>query len=136
LTANVPDSLRFTATTMDGKAFEASTLAGKPAVFWFWAAWCPECKSDAPAVRDLQAAAADKVNVVGVGGLKSGSDAMKKFVADYRLTSFPQLADDQGAVWKRFEVPTQHYFVILDASGKVVQRGPLTIEQLRQAIGS
>jgi peroxiredoxin len=132
----VPDSLKFTATTVDGKAFDAASLAGKPAVFWFWAAWCPKCKGDAAGVRDLQAAVGGNVNIVGVAGLKSGSDAMRKFVADYGLTSFPQLADDKGEVWKRFEVPSQHYYVVLDASGRVVHRGPLSVDQLRKTIGA
>jgi len=134
--AAVPDTLKFVATTVDGQAFDAATLAGKPTVFWFWASWCPKCKGDAAAVRDLQATLAGKVNVVGVAGLKSGSDGMRRFVADYRLASFPQLADDQGAVWKRFEVPSQHYYVILDMSGKVIHRGPLTVDQLRRTVGA
>lgn len=29
--------LGFTASTVDGASFDASTLAGKPAVLWFWA---------------------------------------------------------------------------------------------------
>jgi len=132
----VPDTLKFTAITVDGKPFDAATLAGKPTVFWFWAAWCSNCKGDAAGVRDLQAAVAANVNVVGVAGLKSGSDGMRKFVADYRLTSFPQLADDKGEVWKRFEVPSQHYYVVLDASGRVVHRGPLSVDQLRKTIGA
>jgi peroxiredoxin len=132
----VPDSLKFTATTVDGKAFDAASLAGKPAVFWFWAAWCPRCKADATALRDLQAMTEGRVNVVGVAGLKSGSEGMQKFVTDYGLVSFPQLADDKGEVWKRFEVPSQHYYVVLDPSGKVVHRGPLTIDQLRKTIGA
>ncbi|MDH2393959.1 redoxin family protein, partial [Streptomyces sp. HNM0663] len=32
---------------MDGKPFDAKTLAGKPAVLWFWAPWCPTCKGQA-----------------------------------------------------------------------------------------
>jgi len=132
----VPDTLKFVATTVDGKAFDASSLVGKPTVFWFWAAWCPKCKGDAAAVRDLQTAVASRVNVVGVGGLGSGSDGMRMFVGDFKLNRFPQIADDQGAVWKRFAVPSQHYYVILDESGKVVHRGPLTVDQLRQTIGA
>jgi peroxiredoxin len=134
-TAAVPELLRFTATTVDGKAFDGASLAGKPAVFWFWAAWCPKCKGDAAAVRDTQKALAGKVNVVGVAGLGSGADGMRSFVASHELTGFPQLADDQGTVWKRFEVPSQHYYVILDASGKVIHRGPLTVDQLKQRVG-
>ncbi|MFV0132387.1 hypothetical protein ACLGIH_03845 [Streptomyces sp. HMX87] len=37
--AKVPESLNFTATTVDGKPFDAKTLAGNPTVLWFWAPW-------------------------------------------------------------------------------------------------
>jgi hypothetical protein len=33
----VPDQLKFTAGTMDGGEFSGESLAGKPAVLWFWA---------------------------------------------------------------------------------------------------
>jgi thiol-disulfide isomerase/thioredoxin len=33
--------LRFDAKTVDGKDFSGQSLAGKPAVLWFWAPWCP-----------------------------------------------------------------------------------------------
>lgn len=134
--APVPEILKFTATTWDGKAFDAKNLVGKPAVFWFWAAWCPQCKGDATTIRELQKTAGSTINFVGVGGLGSGSDGMRLFVGEHKLTGFPQIADDQGAVWKRFEVPSQHYYVILDAAGKVVHRGPLTVDELRKKIGA
>ncbi|HCT76280.1 MAG TPA: redoxin [Micromonosporaceae bacterium] len=134
-TATVSETLRFSATTVDGKSFEGASLAGKPAVLWFWASWCPKCRGDAANVRDLQQQLTGKVNVVGVAGLGSGGDGMRKFVADYQLSGFPQLADDSGAVWKRFEVPSQHYAVVLDSTGKVVHRGPLNLTQLKQLVG-
>lgn len=130
----VPASLGFTATTVDGKPFDAATLAGKPAVLWFWAAWCPDCRADAPKVRELQQQYAGKVAIVGVGGLASGATAMNKFVADYNLSTFPQLADDTGSVWKRFLVPSQRYYVLLNKAGQVIYSGPLTPAQLGQKL--
>src|SRR5688572_618132 len=73
----VPELLAFKATTVDGKEFDGATLVGKPTVFWFWAAWCPKCKGDAAAVRDVAAAVSGKANVVGVAGLGSGDVGMK-----------------------------------------------------------
>lgn len=133
-TGETPQALRFTATAVDGSTFDAAVLAGRPAVLWFWAAWCPRCRGDAAEVRDLQQQYAGRVGVVGVAGLGSGATAMKKFVADYRLDGFPQLADDAGMVWKRFKVPSQHYYVVLDSSGKVAHAGPLTVAQLKQKV--
>jgi peroxiredoxin len=132
--AVVPQALRFTATTVNGKTFDGASLVGQPTVFWFWAAWCPKCRGDAAQIRDLQQQQAGKVNIVGVAGMGSGAAAMKNFVSDYHLDGFPQLADDAGAVWQRFSVPSQHYYVILDSSGQVVHTGPLTVSQLKQKI--
>ncbi|NGY62180.1 redoxin domain-containing protein, partial [Lentzea sp. NEAU-D13] len=39
----VPDQLKFTAKTVDGKDLNGADLAGKPVVLWFWAPWCPKC---------------------------------------------------------------------------------------------
>lgn len=129
-----PEILKFTATTVDGRSFDGASVAGKPTVFWFWAAWCPKCKGDADEIRELQKVVAGKVNVVGVAGLGSGEQGMKTFVSNYQLTGFPQLADDKGDVYKRFNVPSQHYYIVLDASGKEIHRGPLTVSQLRQKL--
>lgn len=134
-TPSVPEVLKFTATTVDGKSFDGSSVAGKPVVFWFWAAWCPKCRADAPAMRALQANLAGRMSVVGVAGLGSGDQGMKTFVSNYQLSGFPQLADDKGDVWKRFKVPSQHYYVVLDASGNELHRGSMTAAQLAQKLG-
>jgi thiol-disulfide isomerase/thioredoxin len=126
----VPESLRFTATTVDGKPFDAATLAGKPVVLWFWAAWCPRCRAAAPHLATAQAAYAGKVHVVGVAGLGSGQAAMAKFVSDTGIGAFAHLSDDQGTVWKKFGVTTQEYFVVIDSAGNVVHKGPLSRDEL------
>jgi peroxiredoxin len=132
--ATVPQTLTFTATTVDGKTFDAATLAGKPVVFWFWAAWCPRCRAAADDVAAVHRDFTGKVTVVGVAGLDSGEDAMRSFVSDRGIAGFTNLADDQGAVWRRFEVTTQEYYVLLDSAGKVVHKGPLTQGALRDRV--
>lgn len=128
----VPDSLKFSATTIDGKAFDAAELAGKPVVLWFWAAWCPKCRAKSAEVAAVHRDLAAAVNVVGVAGLGSGDAAMGRFATDTGITGFPNLADDKGEVWRRFGVTTQEYFVLIDKSGAVVHKGPLTGTELRQ----
>jgi peroxiredoxin len=129
--AAVADSLKFTATTIDGKPFDAAALAGKPVVLWFWAAWCPRCRAKAADVAAVQRNLT-WVQVVGVAGLGSGDAAMDRFAADTAITGFPNLADDKGEVWRKFGVTTQEYFVLIDKSGAVVYKGPLSGEDLRQ----
>jgi len=120
----VPQALQFTATTVDGKPFDAKSLAGKPAVLWFWAPWCPKCKAQAAETAKVAADHEGEVNVVGVAGLDKNA-AMKDFVADTGTDGFPQLADEKGEVWKRFEVTEQSRYVILDKDGETVYEGVL-----------
>ena len=49
----------FTGTTLEGASFDSSTLAGKPAVLWFWAPWCTVCRAEAPDVATVAAQFAD-----------------------------------------------------------------------------
>lgn len=122
--AQVPKVLNFSATTVDGKPFDAKTLAGKPTVLWFWAPWCPTCKGQAAATAKLAADHRGKANVVGVAGLDKNA-AMRAFVSDTGTDSFPHLSDEKGEVWKRFEITQQSVYVILDRTGKTVFKGVL-----------
>jgi peroxiredoxin len=134
--ASVPTTLQFTARTVDGQQFDGATLAGKPAVLWFWASWCPRCRAAAGEVAAVQRENAARVNVVGVAGLRSGEESMREFVREQGIDGFPNLADDAGEVWRRFGVTTQEYFVLLDRAGKVVHSGPLSSQDLRQRVAT
>ncbi|MCX4582380.1 redoxin family protein [Streptomyces sp. NBC_01481] len=122
--AEVPELLKFTGTTVDGKPFDAKTLAGKPTVLWFWAPWCPKCKAQAAETAKVAADYAGRANVVGVAGLDKNA-AMKAFVSDTKTDAFPHLSDENGDVWKRFKVTEQSRYVILDKDGKTVYEGVL-----------
>ncbi|WP_432043357.1 redoxin family protein [Streptomyces cadmiisoli] len=120
----VPEALRFTGTTVDGKPFDAKTLAGKPVVLWFWAPWCPKCRAQAAETADVAADYQGKANVLGVAGLDKNA-AMTDFVSQTGTGSFPHLSDEEGEVWKRFGVTEQSRYVILDRDGKTVYEGVL-----------
>jgi thiol-disulfide isomerase/thioredoxin len=121
-TASADGSYDFTAATLDGATFDGRSLTGKPAVLWFWAPWCPTCLGQAKQVNALAADYAGKATVVGVAGLGTVPE-MRDFVGLAKLSGFPQLADEQGVVWKRFEMTAQSTFVVLDAEGAVTARG-------------
>jgi len=56
---------------------------------------------------------------VGVAWFGS-DDAFEGFVDKHGLT-FPQVSDDPGDVFARFDVPSQPALVIIDAAGNVQQ---------------
>ena len=119
----------FTVATLDGATFDGHSLAGRPAVLWFWAPWCPTCLGQAKQVNGLAADYAGKATVVGVAGLGAVPE-MHEFVDLARLSGFPQLADEQGVVWKRFGITAQSTFVVLDAEGTVTASGHLDPAEL------
>jgi len=117
--------LDFSAATTEGRPFDGSTLAGKDVVLWFWAAWCTECRREAPSVSAVQAATGDQVSFVGIAGLGE-VDEMRMFVDDYHVDAFPHLVDVDGALWERFGVTRQPAYAFVDDSGDVrVVRGEL-----------
>ncbi|KKJ98496.1 TlpA disulfide reductase family protein [Micromonospora sp. HK10] len=133
--ARVPETLSFTAKTLDGTAFSAADLAGRPVVLWFWAPWCATCASQAWTVAELAPAYRDTVPIVGVAGL-GDQRAMKGFVAEFDLAGTTQLDDRAGALWRRFEVVEQSTFLILDRDGRIVHRGFLDGEALTRQVAA
>lgn len=118
----VPATLKFSGTTLDGKAFDAASFAGKPTVLWFWAPWCATCFGQAASVSDMQDEFGTKVNLLGVAGL-GNADEMKEFVTDGQVGDVTHLNDQAGAVWKKFKITEQSTYVFLDRDGKVLSKG-------------
>ncbi|MGR6321410.1 redoxin domain-containing protein [Micromonospora soli] len=131
--AKVPETLSFSAKTLDGTTFSAAALAGRPVVLWFWAPWCATCASQAWTVAEIAPRYRDSVPIVGVAGLGQ-QQAMKDFVAEFDLAGTPQLDDRAGALWRRFEVVEQSTFLIIDRDGRVVHQGFLDGESLTRQV--
>ncbi|GIF25322.1 thiol-disulfide isomerase/thioredoxin [Actinoplanes tereljensis] len=125
----VPASLKFSGQTLDGTAYNAAALAGKPAILWFWAPWCATCASEAQSIADLAEEYQGRLGILGVAGLGSNKD-MHAFVSDFELDSMPHLDDQAGAIWKRFKITQQSWYVFLDRTGKVTKVGYLDDLQL------
>ncbi len=129
----VPAQLRFTAKTIDGTEFSGQSLAGKTAVLWFWAPWCPACKQEAPDVAAVARRFGSQVSFVGVPG-KSQVAEMRKFVADYGLAGFPHVVDADGSLWTRFGVTHQPAYAFVTGEGKVEVEPNLSKAELEQKI--
>jgi thiol-disulfide isomerase/thioredoxin len=131
----VPASLRFTGKTLDGKAFDAATMAGKPTILWFWAPWCATCASEAMSIADLQQEYAGRLNILGIAGMGGNKD-MHEFVSDLEVGAVPHLDDQPGKLWKKFGIKEQSTYVILDRAGKVVVTSYLDDLQLTTKVKS
>jgi thiol-disulfide isomerase/thioredoxin len=114
----VPERLRFSGKTVDGKDFSGESLAGKPAVLWFWAPWCPKCRGEAPGVADAVKSVGGAVTFVGVAA-RDEVPNMRKFVEQHGLSGFAHLADTDLAIWKRFGVVEQPAYAFIAKDGTV-----------------
>ena len=101
---------------MDGKPFDGASLQGKPVLIWFWAPWCPTCRSQIPQVQRLAKQYDGQLRVIGVGSLDDAA-AIKRFAA--QVPGVTHLIDERGTVWKQFEVVEQSSFVLLDGRGEL-----------------
>jgi thiol-disulfide isomerase/thioredoxin len=126
-------ALTFIATTVDGADFAAADLAGRPTVLWFWAPWCPTCISQAPQVLDLAEEYGDAVHVVGVAGLDEPA-AMADFIEMTGTGGLTHLNDEEGAVWRQFEITAQSTFAVLDENGVVTYTGYLEPVELADRV--
>jgi thiol-disulfide isomerase/thioredoxin len=133
--AAVPDTLNFTGTTLDGATFDASTLAGRPALLWFWAPWCATCASEAQSINDLKDEYGDRLAILGIAGMGNNED-MHRFVADLDMTKVPNLDDQAGVLWRRFGITAQSTYVVIDRAGTVVTTGYLDDLQLTDKVKS
>ena len=59
---------------------------------------------------------------------------MRRFARETGIDGFPNLADDDGQVWRRFKVTSQEHYVLLDSAGTVVHSGPLSQAELRKRV--
>jgi len=130
------------ATTIEGAAFDADALAGRPTVAWFWAPWCIVCRGEAPDVVAVVEQYRDQVNFVGVAG-RGDTEEMRDFVDDTgtAIDGFVHLDDGSGEIWAAYEIYAQPAFAFITADGRVetftgsLGAGDLTavIEQLLAA---
>ncbi len=132
-TTAATSALDFTAPTIDGGRFDASTLSGTAVVLWFWAPWCTICRAEAPGVAAAAAEYDGRVMFLGVPG-RGAVGEMREFVADTGTGGLTHVVDADGALWQRFGVVAQPAFAFVDTDGTVATfGGSLDPESLRQA---
>jgi thiol-disulfide isomerase/thioredoxin len=133
--AVTPATLAFTGKTLDGAKFDAATLAGKPAILWFWAPWCATCAGEAQSIAGLADEYQGRIGILGIAGM-GDNKAMHQFVSDLEVGAVPHLDDQAGVIWKKFGITQQSLYVFLDRTGTIVKTGYLDDLQLTAEVKS
>ena len=85
----------FTLNDIEGKQVNIKDFKGRKVVLLFWASWCPDCRAEVPAIKEMQAAAdPSKVAFVSVSFDRT-LDACKTYVSENYLGGV-QLFDPAG----------------------------------------
>lgn len=87
----------------------------------FWAAWCPDCRREMPAMERLYRRFKDKGLVIMAINLMDSPDIVRAFREDYGLT-FPLLLDQAGETARRFSLSSIPTTYLLNDEGAIIGR--------------
>ncbi len=110
-------------------------FAGKYVVYDFWATWCPDCRADVPAMKELYAKYGDKVAFVGIS-FDTEPEKLDAYVAEngiewLQLSDF--VAKKESKVGESFRVKWIPSMYLVGPDGKVLL-GTVMVDKLRLAL--
>jgi cytochrome c biogenesis protein CcmG/thiol:disulfide interchange protein DsbE len=123
-------------TTLDGKAFDLASLAGKPVVINFWGPSCVPCRDEFPLLASkLTQHAADGLTVVGVL-TDDPVEPARDFVSKYDA-SWATVVDPEKAMKTAYRVAARPQTYFVDRSGVIrsIQIGELTDADFERQYG-
>jgi thiol-disulfide isomerase/thioredoxin len=103
---------------LDGSVFSLADWRAsqpqQPVLLYFWAEWCPVCKTTAGSVANI---AADWP-VTTLANQSGPADAVRQVMAE-RGYAWPTLADPDGQAMRDYRLPGVPAFVIIDPQGQI-----------------
>ena len=126
----------FVLNDMDGNAVKMSQFRGKTVVLIFWASWCPDCRAEVPALKELQAKANPaKVAFVSISFDRT-EEAWKKYVAENDLGGvqlFDAAGKKESKVGNAYKVKWIPSLYVIGPDGKVVL-GTVVLDKVADAL--
>ena len=112
----------FTLTDINGHSVSLRDFQGRKVVLVFWASWCPDCRAEVPALKELQAKSDPrKVAFVAVSFDRT-KDAWEKYVKENEMTGvqlFENAPRKESFVNDAYHVKWIPYLYLIDEKGKV-----------------
>jgi len=110
--------------TLGGEAAPlAKAISGKPAVIYFWATWCSNCRELEPTMDAAYKAHGAQVAFTGVAvGVNQSTERVKRYTAEHYV-GWTHYFDRRGAGVEAYDVPATSYVVVVNKAGVVVYTG-------------
>jgi len=118
----------FSATSIQGHAFNLTDYRGQPVLIYFWATWCPVCKLERGTIEGLS----EDYPVITVASWSEDAAAVQSYFdsAKLRLTT---INDPEATLAGLYGVNGVPSFFVLDGDGQIrfIERGYTTSIGLR-----
>lgn len=128
----------FSLTTSTGEKYTLSELRGQAVLVNLWAAWCPPCRAEMPAIEKMYQEYKDQGFIVLAINMTYQDDpfAVAPFVQEYNLT-FPILLEETGEVAAAYQLrslPSSYFINREGIINEVIIGGPMSEALLRTRI--
>ena len=128
----------FTLDTLDGQSVTLSDLRGKAVVINLWAAWCPPCRAEMPALQAAYEMDRDRgLEILAVDmTYQDREQDVLRFVQDFGLT-FTVALDRDGTVARQYllrALPSTFFVGPDGVIRKVVIGGPMSEATIRSTV--
>jgi peroxiredoxin len=131
--ATAPD---FTLTDINGHSVSLRDFQGRKVVLVFWASWCPDCRAEVPALKELQAKSDPrKVAFVAVSFDRT-KEAWEKYVKENEMTGvqlFESAPRKESFVNDAYHVKWIPSLYLIDEKGKVAL-GTVVLDKVVKAL--
>ncbi len=130
----------FAVTTLDGVAFNNTSLLGKVVIIDFWGTWCPPCVHELPELNEIYLKYKDdpRVQFLAIEAPEEGesADSVRRYLREHNIT-LPGVFDT-GNAQTAFHISFFPTLIILDPRGHIrtIDSGLSTEHALRELINS
>lgn len=107
---------------LNGKHFDLAAEKGNVVLLNLWATWCVPCRYEIPELQKLHNRYASRgFKVIGVSVDESGSDSVKQYVEEEKIT-YPIALDADGHLANVLQTTVLPTSVVIDRNGRIVWR--------------
>lgn len=120
----------------NGKTMRLADFAGRPLVINAWAAWCPFCVKELPALAAVQKEFVDKVVIIAINRQESLSTA-KGYTDQHGLSNdLIFLLDPSDSFYQSIGGFSMPETIFVDKNGNIAdhKRGPMDAQEMRERI--
>ncbi len=110
------DWSRLATSKLDGSRFAMANLSGKPAVLYFWATWCPQCRVQREVLNTLSREWGDRLRIVALT-VDDDVSSVQRYLKAHSSLSHELRASAE--LLRLFGVEGLPTLVVIDANGRV-----------------